>query len=99
MERLNTITSLAFQTRNTGIPAIGLPGSVSALDNVTQTIVMRSILDRAVTRVAIAHRLTTVERADRILVVSDGRIVEEGTPADLLASGGHFARLAARQEY
>jgi ABC-type multidrug transport system fused ATPase/permease subunit len=76
-----------------------LDEATSALDNVTQGIVMRSILGQSVTRVAIAHRLTTVERADRILVVSGGQIVEEGAPADLLASGGHFARLAARQEY
>lgn len=76
-----------------------LDEATSALDNVTQSIVMDSILGRPVTRIAIAHRLTTVERADRILVVSGGRIVEEGPPADLLASGGHFARLAARQEF
>jgi len=76
-----------------------LDEATSALDNVTQEIVMRSILGRPVTRIAIAHRLTTVERADRILVVSGGRIEEEGTPAELRASGGHFARLAARQEY
>ena len=76
-----------------------LDEATSALDNVTQDIVMRSILERPVTRIAIAHRLTTVERADRILVVSGGRIEEEGTPAELRASGGHFARLAARQEY
>ena len=76
-----------------------LDEATSALDNMTQSIVMRSILGQPVTRVAIAHRLTTVERADRILVVSGGRIVEEGPPAHLLASGGHFARLAARQEY
>ena len=76
-----------------------LDEATSALDNVTQDIVMRSILRRPVTRIAIAHRLTTVERADRILVVSGGRIEEEGTPAELRASGGHFARLAARQEY
>ena len=76
-----------------------LDEATSALDNLTQDIVMRSILGRPVTRIAIAHRLTTVERADRILVVSAGRIVEEGAPSELLASGGHFARLAARQEY
>ncbi|MEI7630428.1 MAG: ATP-binding cassette domain-containing protein, partial [Actinomycetes bacterium] len=67
-----------------------LDEATSALDNVTQEIVMRSILGRPVTRIAIAHRLTTVERADRILVVSGGRIEEEGTPAELRASGGHF---------
>jgi ABC-type multidrug transport system fused ATPase/permease subunit len=76
-----------------------LDEATSALDNLTQEIVMQSILGRPVTRVAIAHRLTTVERADRILVVTDGQIVEEGSPSELLASGGHFARLAARQEY
>jgi len=76
-----------------------LDEATSALDNVTQDIVMRSILSRPVTRIAIAHRLTTVERADRIVVVSGGSIVEEGPPAELLASGGHFARLAARQEF
>lgn len=76
-----------------------LDEATSALDNLTQDIVMRSILGRPVTRIAIAHRLTTVERADRILVVSAGRIVEEGAPSELLASGGHFARLAARQEF
>lgn len=76
-----------------------LDEATSALDNVTQEIVMRSILGRPVTRIAIAHRLSTVEQADRILLVSGGRVVEEGTPAELLASGGHFARLAARQEF
>lgn len=76
-----------------------LDEATSALDNVTQDIVMRSILGRPVTRIAIAHRLTTVQRADRIVVVSGGSIVEEGPPAELLASGGHFARLAARQEF
>jgi ABC-type bacteriocin/lantibiotic exporter with double-glycine peptidase domain len=93
-QRLMIARALASDPR-----VILLDEATSALDNVTQAIVMRSILGQTVTRVAIAHRLTTVERADRILVVSGGRIVEEGAPADLLASGGHFARLAARQEY
>ena len=76
-----------------------LDEATSALDNLTQDIVMHSILGKDVTRIAIAHRLTTVQHADRILVVTGGSIVEEGTPAELLASGGHFARLAARQEF
>ena len=75
-----------------------LDEATSALDNVTQDIVMNTILGLASTRIAIAHRLTTVERADRVVVVADGRIVEEGSPEELLNSGGHFARLAARQE-
>ena len=93
-QRLMIARALASDPR-----IILLDEATSALDNVTQGIVMRSILGQSVTRVAIAHRLTTVERADRIIVVSGGQIVEEGAPADLLASGGHFARLAARQEY
>lgn len=93
-QRLMIARALASEPR-----VILLDEATSALDNVTQDIVMRSILGRPVTRIAIAHRLTTVERADRIVVVSGGSIVEEGPPADLLASGGHFARLAARQEF
>ena len=93
-QRLMIARALASDPR-----IILLDEATSALDNRTQEIVMKSILGRPVTRVAIAHRLTTVERADRILVVTDGQIVEEGSPSDLLASGGHFARLAARQEY
>jgi ATP-binding cassette subfamily B protein len=45
------------------------------------------------TALIIAHRLSTVETADRVLVVHDGRIVEDGTPADLIGGGGRFADL------
>ena len=45
------------------------------------------------TAVVIAHRLSTVEIADRVLVMSDGRIVEDGTPEELIAGSGRFARL------
>lgn len=45
------------------------------------------------TAVVIAHRLSTVEVADRVLVVEAGRVVEDGAPADLRAAGGRFARL------
>ena len=76
-----------------------LDEATSALDNVTQDIVMRAITDMSATRIAIAHRLSTIERADRVVVVAEGRIVEEGTPAVLRARDGHFARLAARQEF
>jgi subfamily B ATP-binding cassette protein MsbA len=49
------------------------------------------------TTLIIAHRLSTVRRADRLLVVDRGRIVEEGTHAELLARGGIYARLYQRQ--
>ncbi|MFK0004407.1 ABC transporter ATP-binding protein [Paenarthrobacter sp. NPDC090522] len=45
------------------------------------------------TAIIIAHRLSTVETADRVMVVHDGRIVEDGTPAELISGGGRFARL------
>jgi ATP-binding cassette subfamily B protein len=49
------------------------------------------------TTLVIAHRLATVRKADRIIVMEDGRIVEEGTHDRLSASGGLYARLAALQ--
>ena len=45
------------------------------------------------TALIIAHRLSTVETADRVLVVHDGRVVEDGTPEQLIGDGGAFARL------
>jgi len=49
------------------------------------------------TVLAIAHRLSTIARMDRILVMQDGRIAEAGTHDDLLAAGGIYASLWARQ--
>lgn len=92
-QRLMIARALASRPR-----LVLLDEATSALDNLTQDIVMRTILDMDVTRIAIAHRLSTVERADRVIVLASGSIVEEGTPAELLRSGGHFSRLAARQE-
>ncbi|HYH76095.1 MAG TPA: ABC transporter ATP-binding protein, partial [Arthrobacter sp.] len=45
------------------------------------------------TALIIAHRLSTVETADRVLVVHDGRVVEDGSPAELISGGGRFADL------
>jgi ABC-type multidrug transport system fused ATPase/permease subunit len=48
---------------------------------------------RGRTTIVIAHRLATIENADRVLVLHEGRLVESGTPADLLRAGGHYAWL------
>jgi NHLM bacteriocin system ABC transporter, ATP-binding protein len=72
--------------------------ATSALDNRTQAIVTASLEQLAATRLVIAHRLSTVRRADRIVVMAGGKIVQSGRYDDLLAQPGPFATLAARQQ-
>ena len=57
----------------------------------------RSIERMEATRIVIAHSLTTVQRADRIFVMSKGKIVQQGTYDDLLETEGLFRNLAERQ--
>jgi NHLM bacteriocin system ABC transporter ATP-binding protein len=72
--------------------------ATSALDNETQRVVTESTRALSATRLVIAHRLTTVMDADRVIVMADGRIVEQGAPAELLAhAGGHLRELVRRQ--
>ncbi|MFF5724583.1 NHLP bacteriocin export ABC transporter permease/ATPase subunit [[Kitasatospora] papulosa] len=72
--------------------------ATSALDNETQRTVIESTRSLRATRVVIAHRLSTVLDADRVIVMADGRVVQEGTPADLLAdTGGQLHELVRRQ--
>ena len=72
--------------------------ATSALDNVTQKHVSDALDALKCTRIVIAHRLSTVRHCDRILVVDNGSIVEEGSYEELMAKGGAFARLVARQQ-
>lgn len=71
--------------------------ATSALDNETQALVSDGLAALDATRLVIAHRLSTIVNADRILVLSGGRIAEQGTYAELLAKDGLFAQLAKRQ--
>jgi NHLM bacteriocin system ABC transporter ATP-binding protein len=73
--------------------------ATSALDNRTQAVVSASLDLLKVTRVAIAHRLSTIRNADRIYVLDKGRIVQEGTFAQLLRQQGLFAQLMSRQTF
>ncbi|WOF24720.1 ABC transporter ATP-binding protein [Microbacterium betulae] len=80
-------------------PVLLLDEATSALDTVSERIVQEAIENaaRGRTTISIAHRLSTVVDADVIHVVDAGRIVESGTHAALLASGGLYAALAAEQ--
>jgi NHLM bacteriocin system ABC transporter ATP-binding protein len=71
--------------------------ATSALDNRTQAIVTASLERLQATRVVVAHRLSTIAKADRIFVIERGKIVESGTYVQLMSDNGVFADLARRQ--
>lgn len=74
-----------------------LDEATSALDNRTQAIVSRSLEKLQATRIVVAHRLSTIKQADRILVFERGRLVEDGGYEELLDADGLFRRLVSRQ--
>ncbi len=80
-------------------PLLLLDEATSALDTESELAVQRAIESAARNRttLVIAHRLSTVKNADRVIVLDTGRVVESGEPARLLADGGLYARLAQLQ--
>jgi subfamily B ATP-binding cassette protein MsbA len=80
-------------------PVLILDEATSALDSESERSV-QDALDRLMqgrTTIVVAHRLSTIEHADRVLVLDAGRLAEQGTHAELLATGGLYARLHAIQ--
>ncbi len=81
-------------------PVLVLDEATSSLDTQTERLVQEALerLSEGRTTIAIAHRISTVRDADQIVVLDRGRVVEVGTYAELLARGGRFAELAARDD-
>jgi len=80
-------------------PVLILDEATSALDSRTEADILATLeaIERGRTTIVIAHRLSTVVHADRIVVLEAGRVVESGSHAELLRSGGVYAEMWARQ--
>ena len=82
-------------------PVLILDEATSALDNESERLVQEALqrLMQGRTTLIVAHRLSTIEHADRVVVMERGRIIEQGSPAALLSAGGAYARLHQRGEF
>ena len=90
---------LALARALLGDPAVLiLDEATSALDVSTEARVERRLRELPMTRIVVAHRLSTVADADLLLVLEGGRVVESGTPAELALTGGVYARMLADAE-
>ncbi len=76
-------------------PILLLDEATSALDNESERLVQQALerLMHGRTSIIVAHRLSTIEQADRIIVMDEGKIIEEGSHHELMAKGGYYAKL------
>ena len=76
-------------------PILLLDEATSALDNESEHLVQQALerLMHGRTNIIVAHRLTTIENADRIVVMDEGKIIEEGSHQQLMERGGYYAKL------
>ena len=82
-----------------GVLILLLDKSTSALDSEVEAAILDTLYEMMQGRslIAIAHRLSTIVQMDRIVVMDEGRIIEDGTHEDLLAKGGLYAQIWSRQ--
>ncbi len=80
-------------------PILVLDEATSALDSESEALIQEALLElmRDRTALVVAHRLSTVQRMDRLIVIDEGHIIEEGTHRDLIEAGGTYAGLWHRQ--
>lgn len=74
-----------------------LDEATSALDNISQHIITENLARMHCTRITIAHRMSTIRECNRIIVLGDGKVAEDGSYDELLAKGGLFSELIKRQ--
>jgi len=91
-QRIHIARALATRPR-----ILLLDEATSALDNVTQRVVGDNLAQLGITRIVVAHRLSTIIGADRIVVLHAGQVVEEGTYEELMERRSAFHSLATRQ--